>query len=437
MTSRVRLPQLKYRDYQMPAIEALKTGCKRLACLWHRRAGKDLTFLNVMVARSAARRKGLYAMTYPFLNQGRKILWEGMDNEGKRFLDYIPPECISKKNESEMRIEFPWGSSFQIFGADNIDALRGGNPVFVGFSEYAYMHPSTWKVMSPVLQANDGIAAFLSTSNGKNHFHALCQYAETHQPDWFFQKLTIEDTKKEDGTPIVSQDKLDEERAMGVSEEWINQEYYCSFEGALDGSFYGRLLAGMEESRRITDVPYDASTQVIVSSDLGIGDSSAWWFWQVVGPSYHLIDYYENSGEGVAHYAKMMRDKPYPIGEIYLPHDAGSREKGSGKSFEEQLREHGFSSITVVPRVESIETGISVVRATLPKCYIDKDKCNRGLECLRNYQRKYNRTMQIFLDEPLHNEFSNGADGFRTFCEGYVTPIINSGKPIRSKMSIY
>lgn len=209
------------RDYQRPVFEALERGIKRVVSVWHRRAGKDKTFFNLMV-RESIKRRGNYYYFFPTYSQGRKALWDGKDKDGFPFLGHIPDECVRKKNEAEMKINLSWGSLIQLVGSDNYDSVMGTNPVGCVFSEYALQDPKAWDFIRPILVENQGWALFNFTPRGRNHGWELYQSA-LQDPAWFVHLLTIDDTKA-----ITHADVQAEIRA-GMPDELAQQEFFCSF----------------------------------------------------------------------------------------------------------------------------------------------------------------------------------------------------------------
>jgi hypothetical protein len=204
-----------------------------------------------------------------------------------------------------------------------------------------------------------------------------------------------------------------------MSEEMIQQEFYCSFEAPLFGSYYATQMLKAEKDGRIGNVPYDEHAKVETWWDLGIGDATAIWFIQRVGQEIHAIDYYENSGEALNHYVKVMADKPYIYGDDILPHDAMQRELQSGKSRLDALK--GLGRRPIVKKASKIEDGIEAVRAMLSKCWFDSKRCARGIDALRQYRKEASpehlwraKNEPEYRDRPVHDWASHGADAFRT-----------------------
>jgi hypothetical protein len=393
------------RDYQMPVCQALDSGIKRLITIWHRRAGKDLTAIN-MCAKAAHERVGLYLHLLPFYKQGRKIVWNGMDKTGKPFLSAFPDELIESKNDQEMILKLKNGSIYQVAGTDNIDSLVGINPVGIILSEFSIQDPHAWDLLRPILAENEGWAWFVYTPRGKNHGYTLFEKAKKN-PNWFTQLLTVEDTK---AIPLSA---IQEDRDMGMPEEIVLQEYYCSFEAPLVGAYYSKQLADAQKEGRIGNVPWSPSLPVHTFWDIGMGDSTAIWFAQFYGFEIRVIDYYENSGEGLAHYVKLLKEKPYVYGEHWGPHDINVREFTTGTSRLETARQLGLN-FRVAPKT-GIEDGIEAVRNILPRCYFDANRgdMEMGIEALKQYQKEYDDKRQVFKNKPLHDWTSHAADAFR------------------------
>ena len=142
-----------------------------------------------------------------------------------------------------------------------------------------------------------------------------------------------------------------------------------------------------------------------------MGDSTAIIFYQMVGNEIRVIDYYENQGEGLAHYIKTLREKDYVYGEHIAPHDIKVREMSTGRSRLESARDLGIK-FRVIPNLR-IEDGIEAVRTIIPRCYFDEDKCKHLIEALRQYRKDFDEKNNCFKDRPVHDWSSHPADAFR------------------------
>lgn len=419
------------RSYQKDAWAYMMSTPLRArgVCLWHRRAGKDLFGINVAAVK-AHERVGTYWHVFPTYRQGKNVIWNGATKDGRRFLDHFPKELIANVNNTDMRITFHNGSIYQVVGTDNIDSLVGTNPVGAIFSEYSLQNPAAWDYIRPIVAENDGWALFLYTARGKNHGFKLYTQA-VKNPTWFAQLLKAgsgpECTKREDGLPVIPDELIEEERKSGMPDEIVAQEFFNSFEAPMYGAYYSVGMTRMEETKRITAVAWEPRLAVNTYWDLGMGDSTAILFVQQHGAEYRIIDCYENSGEGLGHYAKVLRGQveggghraDYVYGRHYAPHDIEVRELTSGKSRIETARSMGIK-FSVVPK-HGLEDGIEATRNILPQVWIDEKSCGRLIEALRGYRKEWDEKNKCFRDHPLHDWTSHFADAMRYFawsCKG-------------------
>lgn len=408
----------KPRKYQLSFwqyMEKNHTSGARAVIAWHRRAGKDLTCIN-FTAWASMQRVGLYWLVFPLLNQGRRIAWTGMDGKGIPFINAWPKELIASKQGGEMRLTLKNGSVIQIMGADSPDRAVGANPVGMIFSEYSLCDPTIWQLTAPILAENSGWAIFNGTPRGENHFYDILKEAEQN-PKWFASHLTAKDTK------AVTPDALREaEKELG-DDALFQQEFMTSFSSPLRGSYYDTQMKFLSRHNHIPDegISVDPQLEVHTAWDLGVADSTSIWFYQQYGTEIRIVDYYENSGEGLPFYIRILKqwsdDYNIVYGKHYAPHDIRVKEFSSGKSRYETARELGIR-FTIVPR-HSIEDGINQVRNLLPRCWFDKDRCHKGINALKSYKKEFDDRRQTFKPTPLHDWASHAADAFRYLAWGF------------------
>lgn len=356
----------------------------------HRRAGKTVACVNDLL--DAALRCTLpeprFAYIAPFYAQAKDIAWAYL----KRFAAPIPGAV---PHEQELRVDLPNGGRVRLYGADNYERLRGIYLDGVVMDEVGDMDPRAWsEVLRPALADRHGWAVFIGTPKGRNHFADIWKQAQGND-EWFSLML------KASATGIVDPAELADARAA-MSEDQYAQEFECSFDAAVVGSYYGKHIEEAERSGRIVNVPWETQIPVNTWWDLGVRDSTAIWFVQLLGREIRIIDYYENSGVGLDHYAKVLKDKPYVYGKHVLPHDIEVVEIGSGKSRYGTLVGLGVKPVTVC-KMHEIEDGINAVRANLSRCYFDRTKCDRGIEAMRLYRREWDDKLKAFKGRPLHD----------------------------------
>ncbi len=392
------------RDYQLKELwEPFDAGFKRIVQIWHRRSGKDLTDLN-LVAREMWENVGNYYYAFPTYSQGKKALWEGKDKNGKSFLDHFPEALRDgKPNESELKIKYKNGSLFQIIGVEDIDRIVGTNPKGIIFSEYSLQNPKAWEYLRPILRENKGWAIFNYTPRGRNHGYKLYMMAKTN-PKWHVSLLTIKDTH------VLTEDDVQEERDAGMSEDMIQQEFYCSFTAAIQGSIYWEQINEAEKNGHMKEVPYDPRMLVHTVWDLGKNDFNCIGFYQSNGVTVRKIDYLAGNKKGLLDWIKLVREKPYNYGKHFAPHDIEvSDYSTSGDLSRREIAKENNFEFEVIPKF-SIQERLDAGRRFFKTLYIDNVKCADFLEAIPQYSREYDERNKTFKDIPMHDWTSHYAD---------------------------
>lgn len=386
----------------------------------HRRFGKTVLCINELIegALTCERERPRFAYIAPLYKQAKTIAWDYL----KEYTACIPGR---KVNESELRVDLPNGGRITLYGADNPDALRGIYLDGVVMDEFAQMQPSLWgQVIRPLLADREGWAVFIGTPKGHNQFYDLYQRAQANE-DWFAAMYRASETGVlPDGELQALRDELDEDE--------YEQELECSFSAAIKGAYFGRLMNQAEAEGRIGDVPHDPVLPVRTGWDIGVGDTNVIWFFQQQGTRIHVINCYANNGHGVDHYWRKLQEFRDTYGYSYAeerahlgPHDLQSREYGSGRTPQEQASKLGLK-FHIVPRVHKKDHGHDAIRAILPRCVFDAEKCRDGIEALRQYRHEFDEKLNTFKETRLHDWCSDYADAFQTLALGikdqYVTP---------------
>ena len=421
----INLPAIKLRDYQVDIWnKCVIDDCKKAFIVWHRRAGKDLTSIQIMLGW-ALKDKGNYWYLLPQQNQVRRSIWEGITKEGTKYLDTIPKELVYAKKESEMKIilkdpQNPSqpGSIISFLGDDNYDSLAGAGIKGCVISELALQKPSLYDlIIEPMLKETKGRVLFNSTPRGEGYAKDMFDFL-SKKPEYYTSLLTIEDTG------VVNPDDLQEERERGKPEEIIQQEYYCSWEGSIYGAYYADML----KKARVGDYPYDARFPVLTMWDIGVDDAMAIWWVQFVEGSIRVIDYYENHTFGLGHYASIVLNKPYErYSYHFLPHDGSHRQLTTdekAQSIQSQLQKLGLDNIHLVPRTSNVIQDIHAVRGILPLCSFNQETTKDGIACLKQYHREFDEKRHKFKDTPDHDWTSHGADAFRMlpYIDNFIKP---------------
>jgi phage terminase large subunit len=408
----------KPRPYQQPLWRYLERGGKRAVAAWHRRAGKDDLCLH-WTACAAHERVAAYWHMLPEAAQARKAIWDAVNpHTGRKRIDEAFPERLrASTRNNEMSITFKNGSTWQVVGSDNYNSLVGSAPAGVVFSEWALADPAAWAYIRPILVENGGWALFISTSRGDNHFKAMTQEA-IKDNGWFGEILSA---KK---TGVFSAEQLDREKIEYVRDYGaqdgltrFRQEYLCDFDAPIVGSYYGADFSRLDDGKRIARVAWEPKVPVHTAWDLGIGDQTAIWMFQKVVDEIRVVDFIRNSGVHIGWYVNALRERPYTWGTDLLPHDAEPKRLQTGESIQETLRNLGRPNSKIVP-MHNVYDGINAVRALLPRCWFDAEKCKDGLPALRQYKREWDDKRKVFKNHPLHDWCSDPADAFRYLAMG-------------------
>src|ERR1700722_7877508 len=411
------------RDYQMNVWRYLERGGKRAICVWHRRAGKDDVCLH-WAAASMIDKPATYWHMLPAFSQGRKAIWTAVNpHTGKRRIDEaFPYELRVNTNESEMFIRFKNGSTWQVVGSDRYDAAVGSSPAGITFSEWALSDPSAWAYLAPIVTENDGWALFITTARGRNHAKSMLDMAQT-RGDWFSEVLPV------NVTGAMSEEAVEQQRVeyTGIfgkeaADALIDQEYYCSFEAAILGAYWGKELLLAEQQGRICDVPVNTDLPVQTAWDIGVDDAMAIWCFQVYPDHLDIVDYYEGHGQGFDHYCEWLDQRGYH-GTDWMPHDAKVREVGAPGA---RTRIETLFTLGRKPELapeQSLMDGINAGRKTIPFARFDAKRCAQGLESLRAYRTEWDEKPRAFKKTPEHNWASHGADAWRYLSLSWRAPM--------------
>ena len=382
----------------------------------HRRMGKTVAALNQIIKSSLENNQQAprYAYIAPTYGQAKRVAWD--------YLTHFVRPLDAVANIAELRVDF-LGRRIQLYGSDNPDSLRGQYFDGVVLDEIGDQNPKIWnEIIRPALADRKGWCLFIGTPKGNNHFKDLFDRAGT-EPGWAALQFKVSETE------IIDKEELDAARKE-MGDDKYNQEFECSFNAAVEGSYYGKLINDLEETGRMCEITRDDLCKTYVAWDLGMGDSTALWVCQQTGQETRLMDYVENHGQGLDWYVNWLKDNNWHKAEQLLPHDVEVRELGTGKSRLEVLREAGLD-VKVLPRL-SVDDGIQAVRRLLPRCWFNMPKVKQGLDCLRNYRRDYDEKRNVFFDKPMHDWASHGSDSFRYLALG-MEQTTSWSKPISVK----
>lgn len=384
--------------------------------IWHRRAGKDDVFLH-RAAIAAHERPASYWHCLPEYEQARKAIWAAVNpHTGKRRIDEaFPSELIENRDEQQMFVRFKNGSTWQVIGSDRYNSLVGAGVAGVTFSEWALCNPSAWGYIRPMVEENNGWAAFITTPRGRNHAKAMLEMAQGN-PRWFAETLTVKDTG------ALTEDQLEESLAEyialfgeDVGTAQFEQEYLCSFNAAILGAFYAREMARLRTEGRVRKTLPIPSVPVHRAWDIGVKDDTSIWWFQVINGRPIILDLYTANGAGVDHYAEVIQQRRdeygWRDGIDYVPHDAKVKEWGTGRTRVETMQLLKLNP-QVVPMASKLD-GIQAARTTLKTAIFDPRCEEVGLAALEQYRREWDDDKKAFKASEVHDWTSHPADAFR------------------------
>lgn len=213
--------------------------------------------------------------------------------------------------------------------------------------------------------------------------------------------------------------------------EDIKREYPSTpkeaFEQSTAGAYYEKQFRKLRKDGKLlsdNDFPDNSHIEVNTYWDLGVSDSTSIWFIRRVGNEFHVIDFYENSGEGMRHYFRVLKEKGYNYGKHYAPHDIENRELSNDAKSRREIASEGFDlydtgekysvEFETVSRKEVL-TGIDLVREILPHCVFNTYNCAEGIKYLENYRKEWDEKRGDWKSNPLHDYTSHASDAFRYF----------------------
>ena len=231
---------IPYKPRELQKILHEKIEKSRFSvCVLHRRAGKTVMMINHLIKAALTNPlpNSRYAFVSPTFKQGKATAWDYI----KTYAGKIPG---TKFNESELRCDLPNGSRITILGGENDQAIRGVALDGIVCDETQSLKPTLFpEVLRPAIADRKGWCVFIGTPKGRNYFFQLYEQAKD-QKDWFRCIHKASETK------ILDEEELNSAKSL-MSEDLYEQEFECSFQAAITGSYYGALIELLESQNRI------------------------------------------------------------------------------------------------------------------------------------------------------------------------------------------
>ncbi len=336
-----------------------------------------------------------------------RLLSDIIESHDLSFFYEVQKDSIKGKNGTEFAFK---GLKNNVSG---LKSLEGFDIAWV--EEAENVSDRSWEVLIPTIRKKG--SEIWVTFNPRFPDDPTYQrmVANSNDEDFLVKKVSWEDNPFFPETLKKEKDRLKNTDFVAYKHIWEGE-----FDERFDGTVYARFVDNARKENRICNVPHKSGVPVITAWDLGKSDSTAIWFAQIVGFEVRIIDYYENSGHDLAHYAEYVRSKPYEYSMHFLPHDSKHDRLGSKGSIESQLNSMNLKTKSL--NAIRVSSKIELARQLLHECYIDNSNCKDGLHCLMNYRYEWDDVRGRCKDTPLHDWSSDGADAF-----GYLAQAINEG----------
>ena len=393
--------------------------------LCHRRAGKTVAVLNHLLRDALTTKKpnARYHYLAPTYRMASNIATDYL----LQFSEKIPGFTFNKTN---LTASYPNGSRISLLSGEDESKIRGIYSDGICIDECGLMSETVFpEVIRPALADRNGLngektyAIFIGTPMGHNVFYDYYMKAKD-DPEWHSAMY------KASETGILPESELRAAKNT-MPPDAYNQEFECSFEANVPGAIFSKEMQLLDENDQIGNIPYDPTHKVETFWDLGINDNTSILFAQVFsgGRSIHIIDHLSMSGEALPFYAKVLDEKGYHYKAHHAPHDINVTELGTGKTRQETALSLGIN-FTRAPKLP-LEESLNAVKVTLPRVWIDRQKCNGLIEALRFHHRVYDPKNRIFRSTPRHDWSSHDVAAMRTL----ATSIRQAAPPIESNYS--
>ncbi len=291
-----------------------------------------------------------------------------------------------------------------------IKSLEGADIVWV--EEAANVSKDSWDKLINTIR-KDGSEIWVSFNPELETDETYQRFVVKTPPDAVVVKILFSDNPWASEVLRVGRENLQTTDPDAYAHIWLGHP-----KRQIEGAIYAKELRAAETEGRIRRVAYDPLKPVFTAWDLGEGDSTAIWFFQVFMAEYRFIDYLEDSGQKMQYYLAAMQAKGYIYSTCYLPWDACSGMLSG--SLEQAMRTAGFA-IRILPKL-LVASRIDTARTIFPNCWFDADKCTDGLNRLRYYRYAPVKDMGTNSRVPVHDFSSHGSDAFGYAGQGIALP---------------
>jgi len=300
------------------------------------------------------------------------------------------------------------GTEFSFIGLkNNVANVKSYEGVDICWVEEAQTTSRlSWNVLIPTIRKQD--SEIWVTFNPELETDETYQRFVIHPPaNSVVQKINWSDNPWFPETLELEKNSLRDRDPESYNTVW---EGICR--QSVDGAVFAREMQMADLEDRITKVTYDPTKPVHAVFDLGWSDATAIWFVQWIGMETRLIRYHEDSQKTISEYLAKMQTYGYVYDTLWLPHDAENKTlAAAGRSIDQIVRAAGYKT-KIIPRTPVVDS-INAARTLFRNCWFDRENCADGLQCLRHYRFDVDPDTKAFSKNPVHDEYSHGADAFR------------------------
>jgi len=339
-----------------------------------------------------------------------KVLKDQIDNMGLSGHYDVLQTSIRGTNGTEFSFEGIKSNPTKVKSYEGIDICW--------VEEADKVSKDSWEVLIPTIR-KEGSEIWIGFNPNLESDYTYQRFVINPPRDAFVVKVTYRDNPF---FPETLRAEMEECRRHSEDDYLHIWEGNCKV--LLEGAVYAEEMRDVIREGRIMPLRYDPVSSVDVFFDLGRRDKTAIWFKQYIAMQHRYIDYYEDSGKHIDEYLKLLQQKGYIYGTVWLPHDARSKTLGTKMSIEEMVRAKGFN-VRIVPGLSLVD-GINASRTVLVNSWFDSQRCGLGLNCLKSYKYEVDQKTGQRSQKPLHDDSSHGADAFRYSA-------IASGQPRKDK----
>ena len=415
MAMQIPSHRLPLRDYQKEIVKAFNDPkIDELLLVIARRGAKTTTTYSEGIVPDLVKRVQTAVAVYPTAKMGFDNFWTNIEDDGFKTLNHMPAALLSgvSNSDDDMRQSLVNGSIFRLLGAGNAEALRGANGRIYWFDEFADMPIEAVNVVAPITERNGGKRIYTGTPklDGING-ETMHRMHEAFKNDTTGTKYTC----YIDATHYMTPEELEKTRQGYIlrngNDFKFRQEMLLDWGQASQTSYYGQIISKMRQDGGIGNFPYDRAYPVYTAWDLGMSDSTAIVFFQVIHGVVYIIDFLETQHFALNSIVPFLKTKPYNYGWHFLPHDGAVRSANDNISRLTYLHRNGIMNASTLKR-EGTSIGIDRVMERLPKALINAGTTTELIRKLPIYKRKFNPQTGDYIG-PDHKSESHAADAVR------------------------